>query len=159
MSCSMRRVMLPPWSAEQRKRCRRTSDVSSTRLCVQIPIELDGARILEAQAREVFSAYVPSPRGPVFMGLIEKAFGSEVTTRTWETVKKCARACNPNQASIYARHYNQNSRRDGTLRWSFSEGSGFFLCRQKSRSLEDWDERHQDATPLGALPGARPCRR
>jgi len=58
---------------------------------VSIPIELDGARILESQAREVFSAYVPGPRGPVFMGLIEKAFGSEVTTRTWETVKKCAK--------------------------------------------------------------------
>src|SRR5438105_4723474 len=69
------------------------------------------------------------------------------------------RACNPTQASIYAKHYDQNSRRDGTLRWSFSEGSGFFLCRQKSRSFEDWDERHQDATSLGALPGARPRRR
>src|SRR5438874_8080649 len=54
---------------------------------VSIPIELNGARILETEAREVFSAYLPSPRGPVFMGLIEKAFGSEVTTRTWETVK------------------------------------------------------------------------
>ncbi len=54
-------------------------------------IELDGACILESRAREVFSAYVPGPRGPVFMGLIEKAFGSEVTTRTWETVKKCAK--------------------------------------------------------------------
>ena len=59
---------------------------------VAIPIELDGARILETEAREVFSAYLPGPRGPVFMGLIEKAFGSEVTTRTWETVKKCAKA-------------------------------------------------------------------
>ena len=59
---------------------------------VSIPIELDGARILETEAREVFSAYLPSPRGPVFMGLIEKAFGPEVMTRTWETVKKCAKA-------------------------------------------------------------------
>ena len=57
-----------------------------------IPLELDGARILETHAREAFSAYVPGPRGPVFMRLIEKAFGSEVTTRTWETVKKCAKA-------------------------------------------------------------------
>ena len=59
---------------------------------VSIPIELHGARILETEAREVFSAYLPGPRGAVFMGLIEKAFGSEVTTRTWETVKKCAKA-------------------------------------------------------------------
>jgi len=26
------------------------------------------------------------------MKLIEKAFGAEVTTRTWDTVKKCAAA-------------------------------------------------------------------
>jgi hypothetical protein len=41
---------------------------------------------------EVFSAYVPSPRGPVFMTLIEKTFGTEVTTRTWDTVRKCVSA-------------------------------------------------------------------
>jgi uncharacterized protein (DUF1697 family) len=55
-----------------------------------LPLELDGARILAAKGREVFTAYVPSPRGPVFMTLIEKTFGSNVTTRTWDTVKKCA---------------------------------------------------------------------
>jgi uncharacterized protein (DUF1697 family) len=38
-----------------------------------------------------FSAYGPSPRGPVFMALIERTFGKEVTTRTWDTVKKVAR--------------------------------------------------------------------
>jgi uncharacterized protein (DUF1697 family) len=55
-----------------------------------LPIELHGARILRMQDREVFSAYVPTPRGPVFMTLIEKTFGKEVTTRTWETVKRVA---------------------------------------------------------------------
>lgn len=55
-----------------------------------LPIELDGARILRVEGSEVFSAYVPGPRGPVFMTLIEKTFGKEVTTRTWETVKKVA---------------------------------------------------------------------
>ena len=44
------------------------------------------------KGREVFSAYVPSPKGPVFMALIEKALGKDVTTRTWETVGKVARA-------------------------------------------------------------------
>jgi len=29
-----------------------------------------------------------SPRGPVFMRLIEKTFGADVTTRTWDTVRK-----------------------------------------------------------------------
>lgn len=58
----------------------------------RLPIGLDGAQILCADGREVFSAYVPSPSGPVFMTLIEKTFGTQVTTRTWDTVKKCASA-------------------------------------------------------------------
>ena len=57
-----------------------------------LPVELDGARIVAATGREVYSAYVPSPRGAVFMTLIEKTYGTEVTTRTWETVQKVARA-------------------------------------------------------------------
>ena len=32
------------------------------------------------------------PRTPVFMTLIAKTFGKDVTTRTWDTVKKCAAA-------------------------------------------------------------------
>ena len=56
-----------------------------------LPIELDGARILEQRASEVLSAYVPSPRGPAFMVLIEKTFGKGVTTRTWDTLLKVAR--------------------------------------------------------------------
>jgi uncharacterized protein (DUF1697 family) len=57
-----------------------------------LPVELAGARILCLQGGEAFSAYVPGPRGPVFMTLIERTFGSEVTTRTWDTVKKVAAA-------------------------------------------------------------------
>jgi uncharacterized protein (DUF1697 family) len=57
-----------------------------------LPIEVDGARVLTIKGREVFTAYVPSPKGPVFMTLIEKTFGTNVTTRTWETVRKCAAA-------------------------------------------------------------------
>ena len=57
-----------------------------------LPPATDGARILAVAGREVFTAYVPSPNGPVFMKLIEKTFGDAVTTRTWETVKKCAAA-------------------------------------------------------------------
>jgi len=57
----------------------------------ELPIELHDARILAMREREVLSAYVPSPKGPVFMALIEKTFGKEVTTRTWETVTKVAR--------------------------------------------------------------------
>jgi uncharacterized protein (DUF1697 family) len=57
-----------------------------------IPIEREGVRILAITELEVFTAYVPNPRGPIFMTLIEKTFGKDVTTRTWETVQKCASA-------------------------------------------------------------------
>jgi uncharacterized protein (DUF1697 family) len=57
-----------------------------------LPLELDGARILLAERCEIFTAYVPTGRGPAFMTLIEKTFGRALTTRTWETVKKCAKA-------------------------------------------------------------------
>lgn len=55
-----------------------------------LPIEVDGARILALEGREVYSAYTPDPRGPNFMVLLEKTFGTNITTRTWETVQKCA---------------------------------------------------------------------
>ncbi len=57
-----------------------------------LPIEVDGARVLAIEGRDIFTAYVPSARGAVFMKLIEQTFGKNVTTRTWETVKKCAKA-------------------------------------------------------------------
>jgi uncharacterized protein (DUF1697 family) len=57
-----------------------------------LPVELEGARLLALQGRELFSAYVPSARGAVFMTLIERTFGKELTTRTWDTVAKVARA-------------------------------------------------------------------
>ena len=57
---------------------------------VQLPVELDGARILCVRGGEALGAYVRTPRGPVFMTLIEKTFGKDVTTRTWETVRKCS---------------------------------------------------------------------
>jgi uncharacterized protein (DUF1697 family) len=56
-----------------------------------LPAEIAGARILAVNGRYVYSAYVPTPKGPVFMTLIEKTFGTELTTRTWETVTKVAR--------------------------------------------------------------------
>jgi uncharacterized protein (DUF1697 family) len=55
---------------------------------LRLPGEVDGARILLVRGTEVLSAYLPTPKGPAFMALIEKTFGGEVTTRTWETVRK-----------------------------------------------------------------------
>lgn len=55
-----------------------------------LPIERDGVRILAMAGAEVFTAYVPHPKGPVFMSLLEKTFGTDITTRTFDTVRKCA---------------------------------------------------------------------
>lgn len=57
-----------------------------------LPAPISGASILGVRGREVFSAYEPSADGPVFMRLIEKTFGKDITTRTWDTVRKCAAA-------------------------------------------------------------------
>lgn len=65
-------------------------DADSRKL--KLPVELEGARILSVVGREAFTVYVPSEKGPVFMNLIEKTFGTGVTTRTWDTVRKCAAA-------------------------------------------------------------------
>ena len=58
---------------------------------IKLPVELYGARILTMKEGEIFSTYLPTPKGPVFMSLIEKTFGKELTTRTWDTIAKVAR--------------------------------------------------------------------
>jgi uncharacterized protein (DUF1697 family) len=55
-----------------------------------LPIERDGASILKIAGTEVFTAYLPSDKGPTFMSLIERTFGKDLTTRTLDTVRKCA---------------------------------------------------------------------
>ena len=57
----------------------------------KLPIETDGARILALRGNTAFSAYTPSPRGPVFMTLLERTFGKNITTRTWDTVRRVAK--------------------------------------------------------------------
>ena len=59
---------------------------------LRLPVEQEGAVILAVQGREALTAYVPVPGKPVFMALIEKTFGKDVTTRTWDTLRKCAAA-------------------------------------------------------------------
>ena len=58
---------------------------------LELPIEFEGASILAMRGGMIFSVYLANPQGPVFMTLIEKTFGKEVTTRTWETVAKAAK--------------------------------------------------------------------
>jgi uncharacterized protein (DUF1697 family) len=57
----------------------------------RLPIRQGEARILALQGTEAFSVYVSGPDGPLFMTLLEKTFGKEITTRTWETVEKAAK--------------------------------------------------------------------
>jgi uncharacterized protein (DUF1697 family) len=57
-----------------------------------LPIAYDDAWIVSCVGREVFAAYDPNPRSPDFMVKLERAFGKHITTRTWDTVRKCAAA-------------------------------------------------------------------
>lgn len=59
------------------------------RKALSLPIDIEGVQILSVKNAEVFTVYVPNKRGPVFMTLIEKTFGKNVTTRTWDTIRKC----------------------------------------------------------------------
>jgi len=59
---------------------------------ITLPIERDGATILKLAGAEVFTAYTVTAKGPVFMSLLERAFGKDITTRTLATVQKCSLA-------------------------------------------------------------------
>lgn len=58
----------------------------------KLPIEQDGASILRVDGATAFSTYLPTPKGPVFMTLLQKTFGKEQTTRTWQTLEKVVKA-------------------------------------------------------------------
>ncbi|HEY0956636.1 MAG TPA: DUF1697 domain-containing protein [Roseateles sp.] len=59
---------------------------------IELPRTHGEACIWGLDGTEVFCSYVPEAKGPVFMQLLEKTFGKDITTRTWDTVAKCARA-------------------------------------------------------------------
>jgi uncharacterized protein (DUF1697 family) len=59
---------------------------------IALPLAQDLASVFLLRGREAFTAYRPTEKGPVFMVLIEQAFGKNVTTRTVDTVAKCAAA-------------------------------------------------------------------
>ena len=59
---------------------------------VRLPLAEDFASVFLQAGREVFTAYLPTDKGPVFMRLIERAYGKEITTRTVDTVARCAAA-------------------------------------------------------------------
>lgn len=57
-----------------------------------LPVSLGQARIVALEGGAAFGSYVPQIEGPLFMKLIEKTFGKEQSTRTWETVAKIVKA-------------------------------------------------------------------
>lgn len=59
---------------------------------VKLPADLGSARIHAQQGTEVFTSYVRGASSPEFMVLIERAFGKDQTTRTWETIEKIVKA-------------------------------------------------------------------
>ncbi len=58
---------------------------------LDLPLEMDGGRILGIEALEVFGDYREVDRGPAFMNLLAKTFGKSITTRTWQTIEKVSR--------------------------------------------------------------------
>jgi uncharacterized protein (DUF1697 family) len=59
---------------------------------VPLPLAEDFASVFHLNGREAYTAYLPVDKGPAFMRLIERAFGTDVTTRTLDTVARCASA-------------------------------------------------------------------
>lgn len=78
---------LPPGAKRVVTFLRRPGEAS-----LALPIERDGATILKVTKGEVYTAYVPSDKGPAFMTLLERTFGTDITTRTLDTVRKCVPA-------------------------------------------------------------------
>lgn len=59
-------------------------------LPLSLPIHRGDASVLAVQGTEAYCAYVPGPRGTVLMSLLERTFGKQITTRTLDTVRRCA---------------------------------------------------------------------
>jgi uncharacterized protein (DUF1697 family) len=57
----------------------------------RLPSAGSSARILCVRGDTALSMYVPGPDAPAFLRGVEKTFGKNVTTRTWETVTLCAK--------------------------------------------------------------------
>ncbi|HTK04897.1 MAG TPA: DUF1697 domain-containing protein [Candidatus Eisenbacteria bacterium] len=55
---------------------------------MKLPFRKDGSAILTIRDGVAFSAYEQSPKGAVFMAVLEKTFGKKITTRTWDMIMR-----------------------------------------------------------------------
>jgi uncharacterized protein (DUF1697 family) len=61
---------------------------ASAKTALKLPHHQDGASILHIKDGVAYSAYVRSPKGAVFMKVLEQAFGKGITTRTWNMINR-----------------------------------------------------------------------
>src|SRR5215510_12774659 len=61
---------------------------ASAKTTVKLPHHQDGASILGIKDGVAYSVYVRTPKGAVFMKVLEKAFGKGITTRTWDMINR-----------------------------------------------------------------------
>jgi len=61
---------------------------ASAKTGLKLPHHQDGASILRIKDGVAYSAYVRSPKGAVFMRVLEQAFGKGITTRTWDMINR-----------------------------------------------------------------------
>lgn len=59
-------------------------------LSLTLPWHRGDASLLAVRGTEAYCAYVPGPQGTVLMPMLERTFGKQITTRTLDTVRKCA---------------------------------------------------------------------
>jgi uncharacterized protein (DUF1697 family) len=57
----------------------------------KLPLTAGNFTIYAALGREVLSAYIREPGNAAFMGIIEKTFGKDVTSRTWDALARIVR--------------------------------------------------------------------
>jgi uncharacterized protein (DUF1697 family) len=61
---------------------------TSPKTALKLPHHQDGATILCIKDGVAYSAYVRTPKGAVFMKVLEQAFGKGITTRTWDMINR-----------------------------------------------------------------------
>lgn len=59
---------------------------------IDLPIGRDGGSLLKLAGGQAFAYYMPGPMASGFMALLERTLGKDLTTRTLDTVARCAKA-------------------------------------------------------------------